>query len=465
MEYAFIALILFTAIIALTNWRQAIYLCLLIDLVRDPVRKLSEDQSVWITVAGALPWLVIILKAFSQERVELTAIFARYPLVSRILGLLVVALVPGFVLSCVSYPSGYLLATIGTASYLGPFTGLGLGYLWIRDERTLTRFFAAYLILNSLMMIGTPLEFFQIDVPGLGGIRVDWIRYREGYIVDLISGFYRSPDVMGLHAAHMVMFGLILASRSKPIAALGWLTLVLWGGSCVLLCGRRKMIGIPLVFLCTYLALSYVQGSSKRVRTLAGVVACLVLVGAALTASDIGLQWREYAEYASTTLSESPDRLNDNVIGGVFESIRQSGVLGAGLGTGTQGRAYVAVKTGPNSRGWQEDGISRLFLEVGVPGVLLILVAGVYIAVSFRSALQLVPRESSVRDLQILLLSVVAGNLASFIVAHQHFSSDPVSALIVTLLAGAVFGAPRAWAIQTTRSESRNEAARLQPVG
>ncbi len=464
MEYAYIALIAFTGIIALTNWRYALYLCLVVDLVRDPVRKLAYDQPVWITVAGVLPWLLVMLKAFSQEQPELRAIFQRYPRTATILGLVIVALIPGFLLSCVSYSSGYVLACIGAASYLGPFAGLALGYLLIKEEQTMVRFFVAYTLLNSVMMIGTPLEFLNVDIPGLGGIRMEWIRYRQGYVVDLISGFYRSPDVMGLHAAHIVMFGLILASRSKPIAASAWLSMVLWGTVCILLCGRRKMIAIPLVFLFTYIILSYFHGSARRVRTLAGGVMALALAGTVLLLSDTGMKWGEYAEYASTTLSEMPDRLNDNVLRGLVVSIYQSGALGAGLGTGTQGRHYSGVETGASARGWQEDGLGRLILEVGIPGFILFLLAGVNLALSFRQALSLVPRESTVRDLQILLLGVVAGDLASFIVAHQHFSGDPVSALIVTIMGGAVLGAPRAWAISIPALEHHGEPARLQPA-
>ncbi len=450
MEYAYLGLIAITGVVALTNWRFALYLCLAVDLIRDPVRKLAEGQPVWITVAGTLPWLAVMLAAFSQERIELRMLFQRYPRIKWALGLFVVALIPGFLLSCVSYHSGYILAIIGAVSYLGPFVGLALGYLFIDNERTVIRFFVIYILLNSLMMVGTPLEFLNVDVPGLGGIRMDWIRYREGYVVDLISGFYRSPDVMGLHAAHIMMFGLILASRSKPALAVGWLSLVMWGCVCVLLCGRRKMIAIPLVFLVTYLALSYCHGSAKRVRTLAGIVMAAILAGGVLMLSDTDDQWTEYAEYASTTLIELPDRLNDNVVGGVVESVRQSGILGAGLGTGTQGRHYAGVETGSGAGGWQEDGLGRLILEVGIPGFILFLVAGIYVALSFRQALNLVPRESQVRDLQLLLLGVVAGDLASFVVAHQHFSGDPVSALIVTLIGGAVLGAPRTWAIGHT---------------
>ncbi len=446
MEYAYLTLIALTCFVAITNWRTAIYLCLLVDVARDPVRKLLAEQPVWVTVAGAVPWVVVMLRAFSSEQVELRAIFVRYPKLLRALGVFLVALAPGFFLSCILYPSGYLLALIGAASYLGPFIGLSLGYLFIQNERTIYRFLITYVLLNMAMMAGTPLEFFHYDIPGLGGIRVEWIRYREGYIVDLISGFYRSPDVMGLHAAHIVMFGLILASRARLLPAIAWLSLVLCGAVCIVLCGRRKMIAIPFVFLVTYLALSYFHGAAKRVRVVTGIVAITATAAGIFLAVNTSQHWMEYTEYASTTISELPDRLYHNVIEGALVSVNQSGFLGGGLGTGTQGRYYAQVSTGREARGWQEDAIGRLLLEMGVPGLILMLFSVYYIAQSFRRSLELVPRESDVRDLQLLLLSVVAGDLASFIVAHQHFSGDPVSALIVTLIGGSVLGAPRVWA-------------------
>ena len=445
MEYGYLTLIALCCLLALTHWRAAIYFCLVIDVVRDPVRKLVDEQPVWITIAGAVPWIVIMLRAFSAEQHELRAIFQRYPQMIRAVGIFTVALVPGFILACILYPSGYLLALIGMASYLGPFIGLALGYLFIRNEQTVLRFFAIYVLINTVSMVGTPLEFLHLDYPGLGGIRVEWIRYREGYIVDLISGFYRSPDIMGLHAAHLVVFSLILASRARLAAAFGWLILSQWGMVCVVLCGRRKMIAIPIVFVLCYLALSYYYGTARRVRALFSIlILCSLVAGLFLISSD--QEWNEYAKYASTTLSESPDRVYYNVIDGAFVSVRQSGLLGGGLGTATQGRYYLRIETDRAGRGWQEDAVSRLLLEAGVPGFLMVMIAGWYVATTFTQSIALVPRESSVRDLQLLLLSVAVGDLASFVMAHQHFSGDPVSALVVTVLAGSVLGAPRVWA-------------------
>ncbi|MFV0444368.1 MAG: hypothetical protein ACK5Q5_12430, partial [Planctomycetaceae bacterium] len=49
------------------------------------------------------------------------------------------------------------------------------------------------------------------------------------------------------------------------------------------------------------------------------------------------------------------------------------------------------------------------------------------------------------------LMSVVAGDAASFVISHQQFSGDPVSGMLVMIMVGIVLGAPRAFALQQPR--------------
>lgn len=452
MVDAYIAIVVVACILALANWRTAVLACLVIDVIRDPIRKLTEDQPVWITLAGNLPWGVILLSAYGREQRELLAIFSRYPKLKPALLCLIIALAPGFFLSSMLYRNGILLALVGAASYIGPLIGLGLGYLFVREEQAIPRLLFTYIAVNSVMLIGVPLEFAEYDIPGLGGIKMDWIRYQEGYIVDLISGFYRSPDVMGLHAAHVAIFATILAARARGGAGVAWLAIAGWGTLGLLLCGRRKMVAIPLVFITAYLALSYWRGASRRASTM--IVLTLVLFGGFSSALLFATkpEWFEYTAYASTIVSDAPDRISTNILGGALETMQRTGLLGAGLGTGTQGRYYLNVQSGRAARGWQEDGFSRLFLELGLPGVILAMVSALCVATSFEASSKLIPRDHRLRDLQLMLVAVIIGDMASFIIAHQHFSGDPASALLVMLLAGAVLGMPRVYAGSITTS-------------
>ncbi len=121
-------------------------------------------------------------------------------------------------------------------------------------------------------------------------------------------------------------------------------------------------------------------------------------------------------------------------------------MLGAGIGTATQGRYYVGAGAGGSLRGWQEDGVSRLLMEFGVPGLIFVLISGMCLMRSLWQALKLVPPQHPVQALQVGCLAVVFGDLASAIISHQQFSGDPVSGLIVTMMAGAALGAPRIFA-------------------
>ena len=73
---------------------------------------------------------------------------------------------------------------------------------------------------------------------------------------------------------------------------------------------------------------------------------------------------------------------------------------------------------------WQEDGISRLFRELGLIGVILIAFAARSLLQTARTAVQLVPADDSIGTLQMGLLAIVAANAASFVASHQQYRSS-----------------------------------------
>ena len=214
------------------------------------------------------------------------------------------------------------------------------------------------------------------------------------------------------------------------------------------------MIAIPLIFVAVYLLVGLWRGSraSRRARIMVGVAGLV-------TAAALGLIREadvspEYTQYASTLATRGGARSKEIVVGSIISTLQQSGVLGDGLGTATQGKHYAGVKT--TRKGWQEDGASRLFKELGLHGVLFVGIATVLFGQALVRAIKLVPAGHSVADLQVCLMSVVAANVACFIAAHQVYSGDPASSLFVVLLLGMVFGAPRVF---------QNECARAAASG
>jgi hypothetical protein len=264
---------------------------------------------------------------------------------------------------------------------------------------------------------------------------------------------------MGLHAANVAMFATMLTIRREGRFKWLWIALVLWGSFCLLLSGRRKMIGMLLVFGIVYFGLRLRSVGLKRVMPFVFVLLSALLMIHLLTREVVGTQ--DYADYAQTIITQGNERLRDNVIGGVIGTVQQAGPLGYGLGTATQGRYHAAASIiGEHGqiRVWQEDGISRVFAEMGVIGAILILLAFFYGLKACRHVLKVVPPDSRIAEMQLGLAGVGAASAASFVISHQAFSGDPCSMLLVAFLVGVMLSGP----IQVVRA--RIAARQYEPA-
>lgn len=461
MELLYFGLVGLSFLVALSNWRVGVYACLVLDVLRDPIRKLSEGHSVWITVAIGLVWFGVFIGALGENRQYLQHALRQYWRMRKAFQLVVLALLPGAILSVLLYPGGYKLAIIGSVSYLAPFLGIAIGFSFAKSERQVIRLLQFYSVLNSVALIGTVLEYSGSDLAILGGIDMVWIRYHGTMQVQMISGIYRSPDIMGLHAAHVTMFAATIGMHSKGLGKLTWGGLAAWGALCLLLGGRRKMIAMPLVFVATYLLVGMWRGSQflKKAKAFLGV-GLLAGVTVLFSVREVEVS-QEYTDYASTLISQGASRGQQIVVGSLTSTLAQTGIIGAGLGSATQGNHYAGVS---GYRSWQEDGASRLLKELGLPGVLLVMIALLLVLRSLVQALQLLPVTSMAQQLQIALLAVVAANAASFIASHQQYSGDPSTSLFVLLILGAVFAMPNAHA-GSARCEQARAARPGEAIG
>ena len=459
IELVFFGLVGMLTLVAIVNWRLGIYLAILIDVIRDPIRKISDSHSVLITVVGTLVWIGVLMGAFNSDGREIWSLLRRYRRMGTALTCLVFALVPGAALSMVLYTGGYKLVAIGLISYLGPMVGIAVGFLVPVSEKDIYRLFRFYAITNGIALVGTWLEVSGVDHAVLGGIEMDWERHRHGYVVQLIAGIYRSPDIMGLHAAHMIVFSMMLGLRARGPERLGWIAMILWGLRCVLWSGRRKMIGIPLVFLATYFGLGIWRGSreASRLATLGVLLAIGGTVGLFMLKDEIGSS--EYTQYAATLFTEGGVRAKELIGDSIIVTLYQSGALGSGIGSATQGSHYVAVE---RDKAWQEDGVSRLFKELGVPGVILMAGFLILMGRTVYEALNLIPPQNPLALKQLGVLGIVAGNAASFAMSHQQYSGDPGSAILAVMMLGMVLGIPRIYFREKADFQRRLERQREQ---
>lgn len=245
---------------------------------------------------------------------------------------------------------------------------------------------------------------------------------------------------MGIHAAHVCMFSAMLAMKPRTYSRWFWIGLAGWAAVCLLLGGRRKSIGMPLVFVVSYYLIGVYRRvfDSTRLAQLATVGALVGCVAYMVTReADIS---DGHLDYASTLLTEGGHRTNEIIAGSVFSTLRTSGVLGAGLGTTTQGRQHVMKQGAP--RAWQEDGGSRLFMELGVFGVVFVAFAFIAFGQAAVAAIRSIPARHPLQLLQIGVAAVVLANLASFLISHQQYSGDPAFGMMVCMLVGFVMSCP-----------------------
>lgn len=426
-------------LVAITDWRAGLNFAIIVDLLRDPVRKLSEGHPIAITLAGNSVLATVALVVWFRERNALRCMLKWHPQVRAAFVMLCLAMAPGALVSATRYAGGWKLAAIGAISYMALAPGILIGYAFARQTKNSVGFLAFFAVANLAMLTGVFLEYSGSHLPALGGIDSRWIRYYGSSVISLISGFYRSPDVMGWHAAMCCMASVILArERGGRWYFVGTVAFV-----ALLLSGRRKMIALPFVFgvLILYQQLQR-RATGRRAATYLAATVSTVLIGI-LLASQAGIS-ETYFDYAGTIVAESVDRAEGGLLNASLTTIRQSGIFGAGLGTVTQGRQYVKDVTisRKEARLWQEDGVSRLFAELGVLGVVLLVGAVTMVLRRCVASMRLSMRNAAVFRVQSGVASMLAANLACFVISHQTFSGDPTSACLASFCLGIVLASP-----------------------
>jgi hypothetical protein len=441
MEMLMLGMIAVCGLVALTNWRHAIFLVIIVDALRDPIRKLAPAQPVWISQAIILDWAVIIGMCLSTNTRVLLGVRRVFPGLQQGSIFFIVGLLPGAALSLLLYRNGWILAGIGGLSYAGPLAGLFVGICFAERSRDVFKLMQLYVVLNSLVLSGSFAEYLGLDWPGLGGLLGhEWIRHMPGVLVHMVSGFFRSPEIAGFHAAHVVIFSILLAvsrGKGKNINP-QWLVLGLWAGAALFLAGRRKMFSISVVFLIVWVLADYLrkQQGSKNLLLFVGLV--LVLVGGGgyfLVEKESNLAHHQI--YLATTLYDVAPNLYDHAFSDSITTIEQSGVLGSGLGYATQGAQYSGID---RTQAWQEDGVSRLFKEIGVVGVIFMVMAGVQFGKELRRAFRFQMMDSTRVLLQNGGVAIFMANLACFVASHQHISGDVANGVLPLLFLGGVFG-------------------------
>ena len=142
-----------------------------------------------------------------------------------------------------------------------------------------------------------------------------------------------------------------------------------------------------------------------------------------------------YAARGQSVFADLPERINELGMQPVMSAIDRYGWVGAGLGTGSQGTNDVAEAMNID-RGASEGGLGKIVMELGIPGLLMVVWLMFALGKHLRRQLDVVSRLSPQHTrLAYGLLWFLVANAATFSVATQAYSD-----LFVLLLLGWCLG-------------------------
>lgn len=421
---AFAAFIGVSAIVALADWRRGWMLAIVCGVLQDPARKLTAGTPVVMTLSVIVVYFVVILSSQQTLQRSFRDFSRRFSGVYGAFTLFAFFLVLAAVNGVATYGIGlWKVPALSLFIYAAPLPAIILGYAYAQTEKQILSLMTFYALVTSVALIGTPLEFFQFPWRALGLVNLPGgtIRFLPGLQIRLLSGLYRAPDIMGWHAAMLAIIGITMAVRARALrTGWPWMLVAGWGFLNCVLSGRRKALYMVVAFVVVFVWRYFVRLNITQMVSF-GVIALLMLIVVNHLKSKE--ESSVYALGAGTTGNEILERLQ----GGVFLTVDQFGFMGAGLGTATQGVRHLLGHD--ENIGWQEGGLGKLTIELGVPGLLAVLL----LFFSLLRVLLFVTRqpdeEGSTQLLRCALFAIFIANVANFMISAQAYSDAGLTLL------------------------------------
>jgi len=450
---AFFAFLGLAMVVSLTDWRRGWILAVLCGILQDPARKLTSGAPVEMSLSIMLVYVTILFANYERLQKATRDIGRRFGAMSVAFALFLLFLILGAMNGLIRFGiAAWKAPILSLAIYLTPIPAVILGYLYLDDEERLFKFFRFYSIVTSIALIGSVLEYLRFEWSVLGMVmqQGDYIRHLPGIQIRMISGFYRAPDIMAWHAATMTSIAIAMIVRGE----LGrrtwpWILAAGWGFLNCLLSGRRKAIYYVVAFSAVLLWRYFRRLKPAQIAAVFAAVLVMWGVVHKLAGNE---ETSVYTKGAMATQAEVTERLG----GGVLETLQQYGIMGAGLGTATQGTQYILQS---DQLGWQEGGVGKLAVELGLPGLMSVAFFGLIV-------LRLMMRISAHRDLpetsqlaRVTLFALIMANIANFMASAQAYS-DPLLVLLTAFFAGCLF----ATATLDERVPAQAPARELAPV-
>jgi len=432
-------------LLCIANWRVGVLATLVLGFALDPMRKVVEGEPLYFSVlVFVLVAATLVGMRLRKVPLSLRPIFAwssalRVPLLLFLL-LVVIQSVAAF-----TRTGSPIIAIIGLIAYMAPIPGVMLGYAYARSTADVTRLVRWYVAFVAVMASGIYLSLLGYDWDVLGSVGVELVAFSPtGQRLELANGFFRTPEVAAWHVAMATCFVIMLFLSRRRLLAHAWSTtaLTLYFVVALMFTGRRKGIVEVAVFVLAYLVLLayFRRRAMKTALLLAGV--CIATVGVfAVTEIGDALGIASYYERGTDIGSTEAERYGRMSVGALKFVIRRNGWMGSGAGTASQGAQYFGGGSQIVGRS-SEGGIGKVVAELGVPGLIGLLLIGITAAHHLWTVAREAARGGTRRaHYAHAMIAFLFANAVLFAVAHQVFG-DPLVLYILGLVLGMTFAVP-----------------------
>jgi hypothetical protein len=432
-------ILLFVIVTLFLDWRKGLYFALLAGFLQDPIRKMIEGAPIEMTLLSTVVLSIIYVK-INTGRVKGVGILSSYPSLRRPL-LFFMFLVVFQSFHAYFNTSSVVIAVIGILAYSAPFPAVIISYRLVRTTSDVKKLLSAYTLMATFMVLTIWLEWYGFEWTTLGTFGKAWFVYYEGGALQMLSGFFRSPEIAAWHGATAASIALSAMSAKGERMNKRNLVFFILCFVTLFLTGRRKGVGVILIFaglLALYLLWFRVAG---RKRLMAAILLSGIVVGGIyfVSAPDAGeMQITPYVLRGKTTFEATPTRML-NVVDNILYTWREAGVLGLGAGYFSQGSQYVAVTEARKAQ-FTEVGPAKILGELGLFGAMLILwiLIALYRVIK-KIMTMLISRE--LRYAAVIILSLLSAHIVNFVFAAQVFG-DPFVLTVLGILLGTLMALP-----------------------
>lgn len=475
MTEILLMLVAFAALLAFTNWRWGLSLFLVAGVLQDPARKLVPGQPVYfVLLAGAVFGAAWLGAGLSRVRLGPSAMEGWRRHMGTPFALFVALVLLQAFHSYARFGSVQMTG-IGLMVWLAPVFAVVLAYQFAvrRGLPALRRWMKLYVVLALLALSGVYLQYEGVEWPVLGEVGKGLTIYDVGTVLKAYSGFFRSSEIAAWHTATAaaLLFILFTGRRLNFLRVLSALALIGVLVALGILTGRRKMLVEVVIFLSLYFFLvAWFQRGAHRLAVglavvgLAGWLAVVGFVdpdpGERLDTANYqlapGERYKGYAVRGSTVFQDAPERFSQLGVRPIAFIVERAGWMGAGVGSASQGVA--SDEAAALNRGAAEGGLGKITLELGVPGLLLVLwlfwALARYVRASLAVTVQISRPHARVA---FALVALLAAKVASFSVAAQAYSD-----IFILLLLGSFTGFVLAMPVMARKALAAREAAQAE---